>query len=232
MTMSRNLRLFLILMLSAVLLTARPGPTGAQATDRFFPETGHTVKGKFLAYWESHGGLAQQGYPLSDEFSEVSELDGKTYTVQYFERAVMELHPENAGTPYEVLLSLLGVYEYQQRYSPAGAFNQRVSTDNPLRFAETGHTIGGKFRAYWESHGGLAQQGYPLSDEFTETSTLDNQPHTVQYFERAVMELHPENAGTPFEVLLTQLGTYHYQARYVAGFAIPAPWPNRAQQHP
>ena len=31
--------------------------------------------GTFWAYWQSHGGLAQQGYPLSDEFAEVSALN-------------------------------------------------------------------------------------------------------------------------------------------------------------
>src|SRR5438477_60981 len=76
-------------------------------------------------------------------------------------------------------------------------------------FPETGHAVGGKFRAYWERHGGLAQQGYPLSDEFTEVSALNGQPYTVQYFERAVFELHPENAS-PGDVLLSQLGTFRY----------------------
>jgi hypothetical protein len=33
--------------------------------------------------------------------------------VQYFERAVFEYHPENAGTPYTVLLRLLGADELQ-----------------------------------------------------------------------------------------------------------------------
>ena len=75
--------------------------------------------------------------------------------------------------------------------------------------------MGGKFRAYWESHGGLAQQGLPISNEFTEASDLDpGKSYTVQYFERAVFEYHPENAGTPFEVLLAQLGTYRYTAKY------------------
>jgi hypothetical protein len=37
----------------------------------------------------------------------------------------------------------------------------------------------------------------------------------VQYFERAVFELHPENAA-PFDVLLSQLGTFRYQAKYQA----------------
>ena len=42
-------------------------------------------------------------------------------------------------------------------------------------FTETGKTLGGKFRAYWESHGGLAQQGYPISDEFQEKSDARRQ---------------------------------------------------------
>jgi erythromycin esterase len=46
-------------------------------------------------------------------------MDGKTYTVQYFERAVFEHHPENAGTPYEVLLSQLGKFQYDKRHSQA-----------------------------------------------------------------------------------------------------------------
>jgi hypothetical protein len=37
--------------------------------------------------------------------------------VQYFERARMELHPELAGTPYEVQLGHLGVQVLQQQMS-------------------------------------------------------------------------------------------------------------------
>ncbi len=82
----------------------------AQATSQLFPETGKLVKGAFLQYWKSHGGLPQQGYPISEEMQEKSDTDGKNYTAQYFERAVFELHPENVGTQYEVLLSLLGYF--------------------------------------------------------------------------------------------------------------------------
>src|SRR5690349_23029603 len=87
--------------LPALLFPASPPPQAA----RPFPETGQTVGGRFLAYWNTHGGLAQQGYPISAEMREVSETDGKPYTVQYFERAVFELHPENAP-PNDVLLTL------------------------------------------------------------------------------------------------------------------------------
>src|SRR5207248_1128611 len=129
-----------------------------QINSRYFPPTGHSTQGRFLAYWESRGGLAQFGYPLSEEVSELSPVDGKTYTMQYFERAIFELHPENEE-PYDVLLSLLGDLRYKAKYSGEAA-DQTVSTaPGAMLFKETGKTVGGPFLAYWKSHGGLAQQG-------------------------------------------------------------------------
>jgi hypothetical protein len=188
-------------------------PVTPAGNSRTFPETGYTVGGLFLDYWESHGGLAQQGYPISAEMSEVSDLDGKAYTVQYFERAVFEHHPENPP-PYNVLLSQLGTFQYQARY-PWGAPDQTPDgTAGSRYFPETGHRVGGEFLKYWNEHGGLAQQGYPISDPFEEQSDLDGEIYMVQYFERAVFELHPEERGTPYEVLLSQLGTFQYEAKY------------------
>jgi plastocyanin len=189
------------------------GESLAQTGSRQFPETGRTVKARFLEYWTQNGGLAQQGFPISDEMSEVSDTDGKTYTVQYFERAVFEMHPENRR-PFDVLLSLLGNNSYKQKY-PQGAPNQKASTTNARRFTETGRTLGGKFREYWEKNGGLAQQGFPISDEFQEKNDLDGKTYTVQYFERAVFELHPENKA-PYDVLLSQLGKFRYDQKYAA----------------
>ncbi|HEX8218373.1 MAG TPA: multicopper oxidase domain-containing protein [Chloroflexia bacterium] len=84
-------------------------------TSRTFPETGKTVSGRFFEYWQQNGGLAQQGYPISEPFQEKSDVDGKTYTVQYFERAVFEAHPELAR-PYDVLLTPLGSLRYKEKY--------------------------------------------------------------------------------------------------------------------
>ena len=88
---------------------ANPG-----STTQWFSATGHTLGdasegGKAIAaYWTKAGGLAQFGYPISQPFTEVSKDNGKTYTVQYFERQRLEYHPENKGTAYEVLLGRLG----------------------------------------------------------------------------------------------------------------------------
>src|SRR4029079_5141654 len=58
------------------------------------------------SYWQQNGGLERFGYPLTRAWQQ--NLDGHEYTVQYFERRRVELHPENAGTPYAMLLGLLG----------------------------------------------------------------------------------------------------------------------------
>ncbi|MDQ3704913.1 MAG: hypothetical protein M3437_06780 [Chloroflexota bacterium] len=196
----------------------------SQADSRTFPETGHTVKGKFLKYWDEHGGLAQQGYPISGEMQEQSDTDGKTYTVQYFERAVFEAHPENQP-PNDVLLSLLGVFLYKQKYDGSTRAPSQTPSTAPdaVKFPETGKSVGGKFLAYWKAHGGLPQQGLPISDEFQEKSDLDGKTYTVQYFERAVFERHPENGGTPYEILLSQLGTFRYRSRYETPVARATP---------
>jgi hypothetical protein len=92
----------------------QPRPASADGT--YFPETGHTLAPPLRAYWESHGGLAVFGYPLSEAFMERNPSDGKTYLVQYCERNRLEYHPEYANTPNAVLLGLLGVQEYARRY--------------------------------------------------------------------------------------------------------------------
>lgn len=231
--MNRTLRLTRLIAVLALLglLLGAPGTGRAQSNgsgSRTFAETGMTVSGQFLTYWEQHGGLAQQGYPISPEMQEKSDLNGQMYTVQYFERAVFEKHPENQA-PYDVLLSQLGTFRYQAKYAQTPPI-QTVSNENARLFPQTGHSVGGAFLAYWEQHGGLAQQGYPISDEFQEVSPLNGQMYTVQYFERTVFELHPENVP-PFDVLLSQLGTFQYQTKYltpptatpVPATATPAP---------
>ena len=55
------------------------------------------------------------GYPLSEELPEISPLDGKVYTVQYFERARLEWHPTDAGSPDEVQLGLIGKQALEMR---------------------------------------------------------------------------------------------------------------------
>src|SRR3978361_1826906 len=58
---------------------------GFASDSRFFPETGQTVSGKFLDYWNNNGGLAVFGYPITDAENETDSENGKVYLTQWFE---------------------------------------------------------------------------------------------------------------------------------------------------
>jgi lipoprotein-anchoring transpeptidase ErfK/SrfK len=170
----------------------------------YFPETGHNLGGALLRAWNSTG-LMIIGYPISEPAIEGGR------TVQYFERARLEVWPEHAGTQWEVQGTLLGSWATRNRRNEP-AFRRLPSgtaSDSPERviFPETGHSLSYAFKRYWETHGGLWQFGYPISEEFVENG------FTVQYFERARFEYHPEHAGTQYEVLLGLLG--HDYASYL-----------------
>src|SRR3982750_140986 len=95
MALRRSALLLPALMLVLVVPLVSLMPVQAQGGSRTFPETGKTVGGRFLQYWTDHGGLAQQGFPITEEIQETSATNGQIYTVQYMERAVFEHHPEN-----------------------------------------------------------------------------------------------------------------------------------------
>jgi hypothetical protein len=176
-----------------------------EAGSNFFPETGHHLDGVFLQYWQKNGGLAQFGYPISDEIIEPDPNDGRARIVQYFERNRFEYFPEHTGTPYTVQLGRLGEAQLVGQ-----GFEWRSQQPQPqvprdcLRFKETQRSLCPPFRQYWERRGGLAIYGLPLTDAYTVDGRL------VQYFERNRFEHHPENAGTPYEVLLGLLGVELY----------------------
>lgn len=174
-----------------------PGDVGDRV--RYFPETGHTLRDPFLHYWEEHGGLAMFGFPKTEVFY----VAGRA--VQYFERARFEYWPENKGTVWEVQLGLLGRYETRDRsFAPQPAPGRTES--GRAYFPQTQQYLVYGFKEYWENNGGLSLFGYPISGEFQEVSPVDGKTYTVQYFERARFEWHPEHQGTPFEVQLGLLG--------------------------
>lgn len=190
--------------LTAVPRAVERAPAQADINTVYFPQTEHNLSGEFLKYWKSRGGLSIFGYPLTEAFTE------NGYTVQYFERNRFELHPENQP-PYNVLLGRLGADTVSGRvFAPVQAF---ASTRDRSFFPETRHSLGNAFLAYWNRYGGLAQFGYPISEEQREVSPTDGKEYTVQYFERARFEYHPENKGTPGEVLLGLLGADAMKAK-------------------
>jgi hypothetical protein len=85
-----------------------PAPVPTPNT-QFFPETGHTVGNAFLDYFNAHGGLAQFGFPISDETAgQVGEWSG---TIQWFERARFEWHTESGQG--QVMLGRIGAEAFE-----------------------------------------------------------------------------------------------------------------------
>jgi hypothetical protein len=226
-----------LVLIGLALLVAAAPEGRAQGGGRFYRETGHTLAAPFVAYFDAHGGLPIYGYPLTE-----AEMEGG-YLVQYLERARLEAHPEHAGTPYAVQLGLLGVTLTAGRNFPPAPAAEAPTGPDRRYFPETRHTLRGPFLAYWQAHGGLAQFGYPLSEEVAERNPADGKTYTVQYFERNRFEYHPENRP-PYDVLLGLLGrdalarrvtmgeaqvalpTYDYEA------AFTAPATGRPQAYP
>ncbi|MDQ5851073.1 MAG: S8 family peptidase [Chloroflexota bacterium] len=72
-----------------------------------------------------------------------------------------------------------------------------------ITFPETGHTLRGEFRRFWEANGGLPVFGFPITEELSEQTAEGT--FLVQYFERNRFEFHPEKPA-PYNVLLGRLG--------------------------
>jgi predicted deacylase len=151
-------------------------------------EAGITVPAEIWRYWRVHGGADRLGMPLAPAMQ-----DGPI-TRQLFERAEIEIHPDQADTPYLVQSAPLG------RAMLPGAFPP-VEPDGASRFfPETGHTLRETFLAYWERNEGMRLLGFPLTEEF-EARAADGQLRIVQYFERGALAYYPEDGSARLEPL-------------------------------
>jgi hypothetical protein len=193
-----------------------PPPSGPDyVPPLYFPETGHYIYGPFRDYWKRFGGLEVFGYPITEQRYE----DGRW--VQYFERARFEDHPEipkkikdwdklDKATKLKLTIQLtrLGADLVDRRTDKQGypPIQPDQSPAGGTYFPETGHSISGRIADYWWANNGITNFGYPLSEPVQEVSQADGKTYTVQYFERTRLELHPENAGTRYEVLLGLMG--------------------------
>jgi hypothetical protein len=173
----------------------------------FFDETQHWVRGEFIRYFKSHGGLEVFGYPISEEFVD------QGLTVQYFQKARMEWHPYNPDR-YKVQLGLLGDelnYRQPRVDQPTSRSRRKVY------FAQTGHTVSYAFLDYFNDHGGIDTFGYPITEMHFEDGQV------VQYFQRMKLEWHPEDATS--NVRIGELGSLYvslYRDRMPAWVLRPA----------
>lgn len=204
----------LLIAFAAMLAIAPHGSASAQTSQRCFSETGFCIEGRIREFWEQNGGLTVFGFPVAPQ--QVETIEGRQLQVQWFERNRLELHPENAR-PYDVLLGRLGADRLAQQGRDPFTFPKTGAQNGCRFFPETSHNVCGDILKAWHASGlefdgkkgkseaeNLALFGLPLSDPQVETLSNGVQ-YTVQWFERARFELHPENQP-PYNVLLGLLG--------------------------
>ncbi len=215
MLLRRMRYISLLSVISALLLAGWPaGQLQAQPGQRCFDQTGYCMAGRIREFWEQNGGIDVFGLPITPQQAE--QVEGQTRQVQWFERARLELHPENSA-PFDVLLGHLGAERLRQTGRDWFAAARNEPRDGCLFFAETGQNICGDILTAWRANGleqdrragksipeNLALFGLPLTDAQTETLS-NGQTYTVQWFERARFEVHPANTP-PYNVLLGLLG--------------------------
>jgi hypothetical protein len=177
----------------------------------FFQETGRSLRGAFLTYWQERGGVIRFGFPLTDELIEPEVGTGRPRVVQYFERARFEHYPEYSGSPGEVRSDSLSLGRLAlQRAVDSGTTvpPERGSGTCRLFDVAAGETVAlcPPFRAVWERYAEVAPLGVPLANARVVVVPQSDTPRLVQYFTHARLEYFPEYAGTPFEVQFGLLG--------------------------
>lgn len=182
-----------VVLLLILALLAALWPQNVRATDHtiYFPDTGMSISFGFKRFFEQRGGVDIFGYPITPEIQEHG------FTVQYFQRARFEYHPEHAGTRYEVQLGLLGDILTSGRDFPKAT--PVVTTANQRYFPETGHVVSGAFLRFFNARGGLDIFGYPISEVIQENGK------TVQYFQRSRFEYDPQ-LPAQYQITLGLLG--------------------------
>ncbi len=186
----------LLTLLTLLLIGASFTFASTQGGDqRYFPETGLTVSGEFLTFYEQHPNPELvYGFPISVPFENEEGL-----LVQYFQRARFELHPD-APPALRVQLTPLGALLYE----PGELYDLRKNPNVCRTFPETGYDVCYDFLEFFDKHGGVAQFGYPISPVEVRGTRL------VQYFQRARFEWHPDRIGSGQEVQLSFLGEQYF----------------------
>ena len=173
------------------------------------------LRGYIRDLWQRSGGVATLGYPVSEVYVQTDPDTGEERLVQYTERGRLEQPRLKDGTWGIPQLGRLGAeYLAQQTPFPIAALPVAPPSDPAITyFGETRHTLQGNFAEYFATNGGLAQNGYPLTEPFIETYADYPYPVMVQYFERVRMEYH----GDPADPLYGQMTLGRIGAAVYAG---------------
>lgn len=189
----------LIITLFAICALFPPVVSNAQDDGRFYvAETGHWITNDFLATYQSVSDPQTIfGFPITDAY--INQTTNRV--VQYFQRALFELHPEN---PPELRVEIKRLGEYLYQKGEVLSIPQNFPACQ--YFPDTRHQVCYAFLDYFKAHGGIAQFGYPISEIQIQEGRI------VQWFQRACFEWHPE-LPSGNRVTLSELGQRYFDIR-------------------
>jgi hypothetical protein len=193
-------RIFFIILI----LTMLPVLTGttrrgiAQSTTEWVcEETGFAVRGEFLEYYRSTSNeLELFGYPITNEID-----DGMGHLVQYFQKARFDLDEVTAL----VHAAPLGSYLYTDGEYKKADFSNDSSN---CQIFSNGYAVCYGFTQFYNAKNGAAYLGMPISN-----TEINAAGFFTQYFEKAVLEWHPERPAGQ-RVVVADIGRMYYD-RYV-----------------
>lgn len=158
--------------------------------------TGHTVSGDWLAWVRAHGDVDTVGLPRTN----VIRDPATGQQVQYFQRMILEYHPENQGDQ-RFQRRLLGDSLYpgadsavSQNSAPPQPFSYFPLSSNGAPtglghfvadYTRSGQYIG--FKSFFDSHGGIAVLGFPKEEPKVRDGLW------TQRFQAGVLQYNPNN---------------------------------------
>ena len=175
------------------------GQTGDNG--RYYSETGHTLDGRFVAFYDGHGGTEILGFPITDSF--IDPRNG--WLIQYTENARLEFVPQANSGLVGVRVGALG--EALGGWDPPLTPEQiPPSADATCRYySESGHAVCHSFLAFFDRMGGAELFGFPISEFQLEGDRI------VQYFQGFRLEWFPEDAADR-SVRVAPLGRQHFES--------------------
>ena len=196
--------------------------------------TGFAVQGLWLDWFYDHGGLDILGYPRSPA---TADPLNPAQCVQYFQRAVLEWHPENPR-PHRIQRRLL-VELMMPGMDPAVA-PAWPNGENYWYFPQTGHAVSNfapdgshiGFKRFFDTHGREDTFGYPLEEPKRRVGE-DGVERWTQRFQAALFEFHQEfdipgnKPGTniPWRNWIVEMGLFgdFYIAQHGLEFGLTCP---------
>jgi hypothetical protein len=184
--------------LALVAVLAMPGPAAAQSGGRYFPETGHTLDGRFLGFFDRYGGAEIFGYPITESFRDPTS----NQLIQYTENAQFEWQLDDEGNGFASLRPLgeiLGGWHLPDSSGQGEGRGCRY-------FEQSGHASCYSFLSFFSSHGGQDLFGLPISDFEIQNDRI------VQYFQYFRLDWYPD-APEAEQVRVGPLGREHFRAQ-------------------